>query len=193
MKKPRIVTIPEDNKLTQAEYKDLSEHARKSALFYATSRGRSAGEIREKLIAKGYVDNDVFIVNKDDRNEVIGSSDIISETIEHLEDCLLLDDEELAQNISDNYQNKGKGEREIKRRMRDRKIDQSLIDKTLESITEEDNLEAVTYAAELYTSKSSYTREENPYKQKQKLFAHLSRRGFDTGTIKDYMELENER
>lgn len=187
-----MVTVPENRRLTEAEYIDLYDHARKSAVFYATSRGRSSGEIHEKLISKGYVDGSVSIVDKEDPETVLYDSNIIDETIDHLEDCLLLDDEELAENISQSYQERGKGKQEIMRRLRDRKIDDTLIEKTIETITEEDNLDSLIYAAELYTSKSNYTQEENPYKRKQKLFAHLSRRGFDIGTINKYMEIENE-
>lgn len=59
MKQAKRVEIPEDRTLTTKEFSRLRDHAVNSASFYALDRGLNSAQIREKLLRKGYIEDDV--------------------------------------------------------------------------------------------------------------------------------------
>lgn len=191
-KKARVVEIPEDRRLDEKTYNELFSHAKNSGIYYCTASPKSEQQIREKLIAKGYVEEEVTVFSKKEDGSVANEykANIIEDTIRHLEMLVLLDDSFLARGVVESMLRKGKGAQEIKRKLREKKIDSDIMDESIESLEEDEDaiFEAIEKAVFTYKRKSVYRREQDPYKQQQKLFSFLMGRGFNTSQIKVYLD-----
>src|SRR5699024_10842958 len=126
-KKPRIIEIPESLEVTQEEFEDYLLHAKRSALHYALNSGKTSGQIKEKLIDKGYIDEPVKIIAEDS----ISERNIIQEVLEYLSTSCLVNDVEIAEYITHTQKRAGKGNREIRRKLLDKKISEDIIQETL--------------------------------------------------------------
>lgn len=191
-KKARVVEIPDDRKLDEKTYTDLFNHAKNSGIYYCTASQKSEQEIREKLTGKGYVEDDVFVsaVREDGSVANEYTANIIDDTIEHLKLLVLLDDNFLVKGVIESMLRKGKGAQEVKRKLREKKIDPDIAEEHLEALEEDEEgiSEAIEKAVFTYTRKSVYLREEDLRKRQQKLFSFLMGRGFNVGQIKGYLD-----
>lgn len=191
-KKPKMVSIPEDGRVDEETYHELFSHAKNSSLFYAQASMKSEAEIRGKLRDKGYVDDDLTVSREDKITGEVSeyTVNIIDDTVEHLQSMILLDDDKLAEGIVESMLRRGKGEREISRKMFEKKIPDEIRQNHLDSITEdsEEVLEALQSATDKYRRKSAYRREEDPRKRNQKLYTFLITRGFSTHQINEHLE-----
>ena len=206
-KKARTVEIPEDRRLDEKTYNELANHAKNSGIYYCTTSAKSKQEIREKLTAKGYVEEDITVYPTPPSEDKPGSTDshnvfnahtagkeftanIIEDTIRHLELLVLLDDKFLARNIVESMLHKGKGAQEMRRKLREKKIDPDIAEEHINALN--DNTEGISAAIEKavlsYQRKSAYRKEQDEYKRQQKLFSFLMGRGFSTDQIKNYLD-----
>lgn len=188
-KKPRIIELPEDLRITDKEYQDYFDHAKKSGTFYAIKFIKSTGEIREKLIGKGYVDEPVEVVSDD---ETVKEINIIQETLDYLVENHLVDDEMIAEHIVSSKRNSGRGNFDILRRLHRKKLPEHIIEQVMEEYEDEDDElndnSPIVKSGHQYQRRSSFRKEEDPFKKKQKLYLFLQGRGFDGSEIRTYME-----
>ena len=188
-KKPRTIELPEDLRITDKEYQDYFDHAKKSGTFYAIKFGKSTGEIREKLIGKGYVDEPVEVIHAD---ESVVKVHLIQDTIDYLVENHLVDDEMIAEHIVSSKRSSGRGNLDILRRLKRKKIPEHIIEQVMEEYEDEDDElndnSPIVKSGYQYQRRSSFRKEQDPFKKKQKLYLFLQGRGFGGSEIRTYME-----
>lgn len=214
-KKPRIVSIPEHRKLSEKGFLELQEHAQRSAMHYLSKSQKSEQTIRDKLLAKGYIDDTVLVVpdpeldigesisepaleaylkNTDSEDE----QNIIENVIAWLKEYDFIDDKTMALNIIRSERLKGKGDIFAKRKMMEKNISADIIESAFEDNADDDEdvfvsmetsaREALDTAARSYMLRSTYQNEDNEYKRKGKMYRFLSTRGFSSAEINDFFE-----
>lgn len=188
-KKPRIIELPEDLRITDKDYSDYLEHAKKSGTFYAIKFVKSTGEIREKLMQKGYVDEPVTVVKTDDSVKEVN---IIQDTLDYLVENHLVDDEMIAEHIVSSKRNSGRGNFDILRRLHRKKLPEHVIEEVMAEYDDEheelnDN-SPIVKSGNQYQRRSSFRKEQDPFKKKQKIYQFLQGRGFSGEEIRTYME-----
>lgn len=187
MKKARSITIPANRPLTYEEFVDFNEHAIKSSSWYASEYIRTKKQITDKLLAKGYIMEDVVYVGPS--GEEI-SYNIIDGVLQHLSEYYLINDDEIAKSIVSRYSTAGRGRNFVRAKLIEKGIDPNVADSLLEDIDKDDVLANVRYAAERYMGTSSYTQEENDFKRSQKLTKYLISRGFSFDDISAWRDNE---
>ena len=176
MKKARQIEIPSDRPLTFEEFEDYKNHAVNSSLWYASEYTRSEKQITEKLLNKGYIRDDVEYVDEEGETQFFN---IIDHVIAHLKEGLVLDDEAYARSLINRYSMGRRGKSYIKTKLYEKGIDSDLAERLMEELRDEEQvLEDIDALAERFMNGSSYRREENPYKRRQKLTSHLVSRGY---------------
>lgn len=188
LKKPRMVSIPENRVITPEDYADISEHARKSAFYYASERGKTSGEIRQKLLDKGYVDGYVYVAADMSSDEGRAAYDIITDTIEMLDDALMIHDEQIAEDTVRGMLDRGKGSREIREKLHRRLLASDIIESSVASIDDEDEMQSLRDIAQRYMERSTYQKTEDAFSRRQKLSAFLARRGFSYEQINRFTD-----
>lgn len=190
MKKAREIEIPADRPLSLDEFTDFRTHAFKSSSWYATEYLRSEQQIIDKLLRKGYTREDV---NYLDKNGVEHSFNIIDEVITKLREYHLVNDDSYARTLIERYSSSGRGRNYTRNKLVEKGIQPEVIDDLLDELIDEDEtFESVNAAATRYMNTSSYRREENHFKQKQKLTAHLISRGFTFDDIRNWEDQREE-
>lgn len=157
VKKPRIVHIPEHRKLLEKEYVELQEHARRSAMHYLSKSQKSEQTIRDKLLAKGYVADDVLIVPNPDieiggeeiseealstyvnNTEADDKQNIIDNVIASLQEYDFVNDKAMAQNIIRSERLKGKGDNSAKQKMFEKGLSADIIDSVFDDSSDADS------------------------------------------------------
>lgn len=190
MKKARQIEIPEDRALTWDEYYDYNLHARNSSIWYATEYSRSEQQIIDKLLAKGYVRDDVAYVNQAGE-ETTGN--IIDEVLETLRENHLVSDESYAKGLINRYSDSKRGAGYIRQKLIAKGITSDDVDRLLEETRDEEQIfESIEALATRYMESSAYKRVDNSFKQKQKLTSHLISRGYSFGDIRDWEDQREE-
>lgn len=190
MKKARQIVIPEERPLTAEEFYDFFLHARNSSSWYATEYTRSEKQIIEKLLAKGYIRDDVTYL---DKSGVEKKFNIIDEVIVNLKENFLINDEGYAKSLINRYTDSKRGDGYIRQKLIAKGIDSDEATRLIEENKDDDrNFENLEYLAGRYRNSSAYTRVENPFKQKQKLTSHLLSRGFSFGDIREWEDRQEE-
>lgn len=190
MKKARQIVIPEDRPLTAEEFYDFELHARNSSIWYATEYTRSEQQIIDKLLAKGYTREDVSYL---DKAGVEQTANIIDTVLETLKENFLVNDESYAQGLINRYRDSKRGAGYIRQKLIAKGITSDDAERLLsETKDEEQMFENLDYLAGRYVNSSAYLREENPFKQKQKLTSHLLARGFGFSDIREWEDQREE-
>lgn len=188
MKKARQIIIPDDRPLTWDEFYDLDLHARNSSIWYATEYTRSEQQIIDKLLAKGYIRDEVSYLTEGGNEK---SCNIIDGVLEILKENHLVSDESYAKGLINRYSDSKRGASYIRQKLISKGISSDQAERLLEETRDEEqifeNLEAL---ASRYVLSSSYLRIDSSFKQKQKLTSHLLSRGF---SFSDISEWENQR
>lgn len=154
----------DENTIKEALEEQILKDAKLVAYNYVSYKARSEFEVREKLRTKDY------------------SQDCIDFAISFLYEFKLLDDEKFAQNYITGYiKNKPAGKYRIIQELRNRGIEESLIDTSISSHYPGDSaLELAELAANKHLRKVSHKPKK---KQLQLISDFLLRRGFDWETI----------
>lgn len=190
MKKARQIVIPEDRPLTFEEFYDFDLHARNSSIWYATEYTRSEQQVIEKLLAKGYIRDDVEYVDKDG---VEHRANIIDNVLETLRENYLVSDDSYALGLINRYRGSKRGDSYIRRQVIAKGIDADVVDRLLEETADEEKtFEAIEALAERYMNSSAYLRVEEGFKRSQKLTTHLVSRGFSFSDIQDWKDQREE-
>lgn len=181
MKKAREIEIPEDRPLTFEEFTDFKNHAYNSSSWYATEYVRTEKQIRDKLLKKGYINGEVDYLNEKGVEE---SFDIIEWVLEKLRDYLLIDDDALARRFVERELNNGKGAQWIHQKLSAKGISHDRVDELIEEMKSDDvTIEGVERVAERYMRNSTYLKQPDKYKKRQKLVSHIISRGFSFDDI----------
>ncbi len=181
MKKAREIVIPEDRPLTSEEFNDFKAHALKSSMWYASEYVRSERQIKDKLIAKGYVEGEVDYVDKAGESH---SFDILEYVLQELRDGLVINDDAYARGLIRRYSGSRRGSRYISQKLREKGVDPEVASALLEELKDEDEVvEAIDSLVERYIYSSAYTRVEGDFKKRQKLVSHLISRGYSFDDI----------
>jgi regulatory protein len=165
---PRIVAawlqvgqVLDDDKIAELKAQDARETAYQRALRLLNYRDRSEAEIVQSLKQKQVPE------------------EIIANVIERLQRSHLVDDQRFAKTWVDNRNEfRPRSRRALAYELREKGIDEQAIEQTLEDF---DELEAAYQAASKYTQKIKQLEWQE---FRQKLYAFLSRRGFNYDTVK---------
>lgn len=159
--------LKEYDEISQEKYDEIMNNvimtkARESAVRFLGYRARSKKEIREKLREKEY------------------SDDVIEKTIEFLEKYNYVNDKQFAiKYMNDKIKLKGNGVNKIKYELRQKGIDDEILDEVFVD-TYDDELEKAIKLLE----KKVKCIDELDYKAKQKLSTYLNGRGYSYDIIK---------
>ena len=132
------------------------------ATTYLETRLHSRRELKTKLLQKGF------------------SAQAIDIALNRLSVYGYIDDSEFAKQYVN--QNSKKSKQILKAKLIEKGIDKIIIDSVLETITDENQAENCLVAAQKYLNG------KDKEQAKDKLFAHLFRKGFDTTTIKKVVQ-----
>lgn len=164
-------SIKEGVTLTPSLFKQLKDAenlvAIRDACFrYLSRRDHSSFELRQKVEKKGYSKND------------------IEQVVQNLADKGYLDDESFtAKFIEEKTELNQWGPKKIKSHLYKKGIDRKIIEKVLPKKT--DDLQQQQICVDLVMKrKRHFLREEDAYKQKQKIYRYLAGRGFSGSVIK---------
>lgn len=154
-----------DQEIDRLKANDEIDVARESALHYLSFRPRSSGEVRSNLSGKGF------------------SETAIETVIARLEDVGLLNDEEFCRLwVNSRDQSKPRGKIALRYELRQKGVDDSLIDAILDDYDEED----AAYRAAL-PRLQRYERADQATFTKQ-LGAFLQRQGFPYSIVREILE-----
>jgi len=184
MKKARTVEIPDNRTVDFKTYMKLNDHAYKSALFYATNYNKNSFQIREKLLQKGYIKEDITITYNNGNTE---NHNIIEENIQKLTEQYILDDYQYVVSFIQNGIDSGKSLQTLKNKLFMNKVPQRLIEQVIESEDVEIN---ESYGLDKEASKiarSSSFAKLDKYKKQQKLVRTLVGKGFNMGEVYDWI------
>lgn len=182
MKKARTVEIPDNRTVDFATYMKLNDHAYQSALFYATNYNKNSYQIKEKLLLKGYINDDLTVTYKDGRTETYN---IIEETIAKLKEQYILDDEEYVLNTLQNGLDNGKSLQKLKSKLISSKIPVDMINKAIEEIEIDESYGLDKEANKII--RSSTFQKMDKYKRQQKMVRTLASKGFKIPEIYEWM------
>ena len=147
------------------EAEDQAIRAKQRALDYLAYKPRTEKEVRRTL----------------EQEEI--SAPVIEDVIARIKELGYLDDESYAHDYARNrFANKQYGPQRIRRELRERGIDRSLADTAVEQVfADEDPVAAARSHAEKRWPRIA--QEDDPRRQKQKLYRYLKRRGFTSDTV----------
>jgi len=153
----RIGQQLEDEKIQRLRSEDDRERATQRALNFLSYRDRSEKEVTDNLSKAGY------------------STEVIENVLERLAELSLVDDRKFAKTwIENRNEFRPRGKRALAYELRQKGIDQVVIEESLGSSVDEDSL-ALKAARKYYLKLISLPRVEF----KQKLIGYLARRGFN--------------
>jgi len=147
------------------EAEDQAVRAKQRALDYLAYKPRTEKEVRRKL----------------EQEDVAAS--VIDDVIARIQELGYLDDESYAYDYARNrFSNKQYGPQRIRRELRERGIDRHLADDAVEQVFADEDLAAI---ARSHAEKRwpRIAEEDDPRRQKQKLYRYLKRRGFTSDTV----------
>ncbi len=162
--------LKENTKLTEKKYNDIIENsiflkAKDTAFKYLGYKARTQYEIEKKL------------------NEKEFSPEIIEKTVNLLLSYGYINDEVYAKKfISEKINYRGYGKHRIKYELKQRKIDDEIIDNLLVDTYEDELQKAIKLATKKIKNKNM------DYKEKQKVVAYLQRRGYSFDIIKESID-----
>lgn len=185
MKKARTIHIPDNRVIDEKTYQEYSDHAYKSASWYITAYNKNSFEIKDKLIQKGYIDDDV-IVKHNNKQQTLHN--MIEETLQKLKDNYMLDDLEYIKEFIQSGINNNKSLNSLKTKLRNKKIPYVLIEKALEdSSLELDETDGLDRQASIIIRSGSFQKLDD-FNKKQKLVRRLVSKGFDMGDIYSWID-----
>lgn len=185
MRKAKTVNIPDDRILDEKTYQELSDHAYKSASWYISAYNKNSYEIKEKLLQKGFIDDDIIV------NSSFGETsyhNIIEETFKKLTDNYMLDDMEYVKEFIQSGINSGKSLNALKTKLRNKKIPYQMIEEALEDTSlDTDEADGLDRQASIISRSGSFQRLDE-FKKKQTLMRRLVSKGFDMGDIYSWID-----
>lgn len=188
-KKPKVartVVIPEDRPLTLEEFIDLRDHAYNSAFWNVTHYARTEKQVVDKLLSKGYVEDEVAYLNEDGERR---SQDIIEWVLEELKEREFLGDEDYMERFISSKLSQGWGMSRIRMEALRKGVDRDVIDAIVEQLDfSEEEDDALGRELERALRSSAVQRDGDPYKRSQKVVQSLMRKGFSYGDIREKME-----
>lgn len=185
MRKARTVNIPDDRILDEKTYQELSDHAYKSASWYISAYNKNSYEIKEKLLQKGFIDDEIIVNHSSSETSY---HNIIEETFKKLTDNYMLDDMAYVKEFIQSGINSGKSLNALKTKLRNKKIPYQMIEEALNDTSldtdEEDGLDR---QASIIARSGSFQRLDE-FKKKQTLVRRLVSKGFDMGDIYSWID-----
>lgn len=189
MKKAREISIPDDGVITLEEYEDYSKHAFSSSSWYASNYSRNSNQIRDKLYRKGYPVDEVTV--KLDNGEVMHKN-MVEDTVQRLQDSLLIDDRNYAESVVRSQVRQGNGLSKIRSMLIQKKVDSELANSVIESLELEDEIiQAVSIQAERIIRSSQYQKLPPGWARQQKLTQKLLAKGFSFDDISQWKETQD--
>jgi regulatory protein len=164
-------SIGEGVTLTLSLYKQLNDaedlvSIREACFRYLSRRDHSSSELKQKVAKKGYKESD------------------IDQVMQSLLESGYLDDESFATKfVEEKTELNQWGPKKIKSHLYKKGIDRKIIESVLSKQT--DDLQQQQICVDLVMKrKRHFLREEDAYKQKQKIYRYLAGRGFSGSVIK---------
>ena len=155
--------------INQAVFKEKVKKAKDYAFNLLTYRPRSCREIRDKLKGKNYP-------------EQVGE-----EVIRQLRELNFLDDSQFARSWAESrLLNKPRGRRLLEQELRQKGIDEKIIEEVSQSTFDKHSEEELALALARKRLKSYLKLDE--LTRKRRLFSYLGRRGFSPETISQVLE-----
>ncbi len=160
--------------ITKKTYDEIFEHvvlakAKMTAMSFLSYKDRSKREVIRKLKEKGY------------------SKEVTKQTLKFLISYGYINDLEFSKKyVNQRVSSKGYGKFKIVRELREKGISDEIIEKVTENIVDKEEEMALVLA-----NKKARNLDLTEYKDKQKLFAYLQRRGYSFEIIKRVLEKLN--
>lgn len=181
-KKTREIHIPKDRMLDYETWVEYRDYAYRSSTWYAENYDGHSGKVRERLLKKGFVDEEVITVDEDG---VEHSLNFIDYCIQRLTEDLYINDENYIERFFERRLNNGKSVFFIKQELYAKGLDRGLIEEISQDF---DNTEALEIAYEKIVNSYAFQRIEEPFKRKQKIYQGLAQRGFSSSDISKVMK-----
>lgn len=196
MKKPKTVEI--DDVISEKEYKRFLKYGINSSTWYATTYARSTHETRDRLIQKGYPTSSTQV--KLEKDGEIKEVVILDEVIENLQSNGILNDQAIVEYAIYAAFTNNQGMSKVLRKLSTRGIDRELIDEEMEKLTEsfdeEEQAQAeydgVDRLASRMVESYAFTKIADPWKRKNKLMTTLVRKGYQFGTVQEWIDENSE-
>lgn len=185
MKKARTVDIDTTSPIPYGEAVLLLDHAFNSGVWYATNTGKSSGQIRKKLLDKGYPNHPIQTITVSGE---ISTIDFIEETLSHLQESGILDDFTKARSFAKLKIASGVSLQRVSLLLRVKLFPEPIIEKVVQEFQEDDSIhEGLVRAAERIVNTSSFQKLDS-FKQRQKLIRGLMSKGSSYGDIADIVD-----
>lgn len=183
--KARQVDIPDEAILNEEVYHELQTHAINSAKWYADT-GKTEGEVRDKLLDKGYIEQLVTVVFEDGREE---DFDMISIAINKArESYMFVPEDSLADILSKEYSTRGKSIYDFTSMLRKRKFKDEVVSLFTKSYNKERAIEMAFERLEPSVLRKAKT----AYDWTNGVTQKLSGRGFSYSDISSFIETVKE-
>lgn len=155
-------------------YEKAIKECQDAAYLYLKFRPRAEGELRKALLEKGFLESEIQVV------------------IENLIKQKMIDDERFVKYFLESYQkSKPLGLYAIKNKLKEKGISEMLIEEALLQYYKENS---ATEEAYLLIEKRWYKYEKlQNFEKKEKIFAYLYARGFETDIIGEVIEKLKEK
>lgn len=186
VKKARQVEIDPFKTLEYNTYDDLLNHAYNSSMWYATTYVRCSGQVRKKLLDKGYPDSLIKVKGNDGKFFEVN---FIDKAVNRLIDFGVIDDEAYARAFVESKLNKGIGLSKIRFELALKGVNEGIIEDTCDEIESTSVDNALLKTAERITRSSSFKRLDSSFKRKQKLVSGLMGKGFSYPDISTLLEI----
>lgn len=183
MKKAKVVEVPE-GVVPFKEFEQLKQHALNSLMWYCTNYSKTEGELREKLLAKGYPEGPVQVVDYTGETK---EWDFVEEALTVVRTAGMVDDQHYARSFVERKLAQGYGLNRVKRELYSKKLPQEVMEEVLEEFQDEDPREKIEELVEKLLNTSTYRKLEEP-KRRTKLTQALVTKGFSFHDINDVLQ-----
>jgi regulatory protein len=172
----RLYGIEAGNELPAETYREilakvLPKRAKMRALHLLQNRRYTEKQLRQKLLQGEY------------------PLDIIEKTVDYLKSCHYLDDMQYARDYSD-YHLHEISRKQIRRNLIVKGISHEIIDAIYSEMSENETDDIESKQILRWLEKKKFDKNTADFKDKQRIFAFLYRKGFDIDTIKHFLSLD---
>lgn len=181
-KQARKVFMNDDTLLTFEEYEDYLRHAYNTIAFWA-GQGKTKGQIKDKLLDKGYKDYKVYYLDRDKEEKSINF--IEEAMLKASNEAIFIDESVKAKFLCEEASRFGLSPYKLKEKLiYKEKIDRSIADESIEYYYDE--FLALTQAAR--KEELTLNRIKDSKDRRNKMIQKLLQKGFNYSSVKDFMK-----
>lgn len=176
------IVFPEDLSLDYKTWVKYRQYAYNSSVWYIENYGGNGFKVRQRLLKKGFFDEDVSTITPLGEHVSIN---FLDDTVERLIQDLYIDEYKYARGIVRDEKSKNRGVQHVRRVLAYKGVPRDIIDEVLEDF--DDSAELVK-AYEKIIHSPEFKKITDPYKKKSKVYRALAFKGFNTEDISRVIE-----